>query len=159
MRNIKPGSIYTSKGLEEQVHIEYPVYKEKTVHNAVYQLVRTLKESPIGSKFKQRELISKKDEAKRNPYDDLSIEALAYSLYKMKKTKNVTLWNIQDFFRIDGGPYIEFGISKESFKAKLRSINAMSNRVLIAELTMGLESITLRNELDAITAVKEVLRR
>ena len=50
--------------------------------------------------------------------------------------------------------YKEFGISKEEMKTQLRSLNSDSERVLIAELNMGLENITLRENLNAFECLR-----
>jgi hypothetical protein len=52
------------------------------------------------------------------------------------------------------GVYREFGISKSEFESQLRSLNSDANRVLVAELNMGLDSITLRDDLNALEALK-----
>ena len=80
-RNIEKGSSVSQKSLEEKIHEQFPAYKEKTVHNAVYQLRRTLKESPIGSILQQYSEIDKESFC-RESYDDLSREAIAYSIFK-----------------------------------------------------------------------------
>ena len=36
----------------------------------------------------------------------------------------------------------------------MRSLNSDTNRVLVAELNMGLDSITLRDDLNALEALK-----
>lgn len=77
-KNISIDTNCSQKGLEGMIKEQYGAYKEKTVHNAVYQLRRTLKESPIGSVLRQYEEISK-DTFKRETYKDISCEALAYS--------------------------------------------------------------------------------
>ena len=52
----------------------------------------------------------------------------------------------------------EFGTSKQDLLRKLRTISAESNRVLVAELTMGLDHITLRNDLTPMKVLKELTK-
>lgn len=157
--NIPANTDYTSKGMEAMIQDQYPNYKSKTIHNAVYQLQRTLKESPIGSVLGQMEIIDK-ETFQRQPYQDLSPEALAYSIYMYAKQKSIYSLRISDFYSIDaqGGPAKEFAITKSSFEKGLRSLNSLSNRVLVAELNMGLDSITLREDLDPLLCLKTILK-
>ena len=52
----------------------------------------------------------------------------------------------------------QFGISKDAILKKLRYLSTDTNRVLIAELNMGLDHITLRPDLDS-TSVLELLTK
>ena len=54
------------------------------------------------------------------------------------------------------GVYKEFLTSKQALLRKLRTISAENNRVLVAELTMGLDHITLREDLNPIKVLKEM---
>lgn len=157
--NIPSGAEYSSKEMEAMILDQYDGYKEKTVHNAVYQLQRTLKESPVGSTMHQMEPINKST-FRREEYSELSSEALAYSIYKYAEAKGIHSLRIADFYSPDNnlGPAKEFAISKPTFEKGLRSLNSNSNRVLIAELNMGLDSITLREDLDALKCLKSILK-
>ena len=53
---------------------------------------------------------------------------------------------------------VRFGISKNAIFKKLRYLSTESNRVLIAELNMGLDHITLRQDLNS-TSVLELLTK
>ena len=48
---------------------------------------------------------------------------------------------------VEHGVYREFLLSRQNLMKKLRVLSADRNRVLIAELSMGLEHITLRDDL------------
>lgn len=147
-KNIKRDATYSAKLMEELIGDQYSGYKAKTIHNAVYQLMRTLKESPVGSVFGQLDPETK-DTFIRRAHDELSEEAVAYSLYKYSSAKQITSLRVADFYRDDSsaGPAIEFAISRAAFERSLRSLNSSANRVLVAELNMGLDSITMRGDL------------
>ena len=155
VNNIGVNSIYSSKLMEEMIHSQYEVYKEKTVHNAVYQLMRTLKESPIGEEFNQLEPISK-EEAKRGEYDDINEIAVAYSIYKFGEKIGSNNLRVSDFYSNDtlNGPCKEFGLSRPLFEKMLRTLNSKSNRVLVAELNMGLQHVTLRDDLNSLSVLQ-----
>ena len=54
------------------------------------------------------------------------------------------------------GMYREFGINQSELLKKLRSLSAHSDRVLVAELNMGLDHITLREDLDEVSVLKHL---
>ena len=47
-----------------------------------------------------------------------------------------------------------FGLSKTTLEKGLRSLNSEKNRVLIAELSMGLQHITLREDINSSNIVQ-----
>lgn len=157
-QNINTSTICSQKGMEEMIKDQYPTYKDKTVHNAVYQLRRTLKESPIGEMLYQGVEINK-DTFKRGEHEDLSKEAVAYSLYKYAEHRKINSFRVFDLYKDDarGGIHKEFCIQKKTLEFLLRSLNSEMNRVLIAELNMGLDNITLRDDLTSVTALASIL--
>lgn len=154
---IEWGAFITQQGLEELVTNDYVGSRMKTIHNVVYAFTRTLKESPLGE-FGLYCSINKNEFQKR-PFESIEREALAYSLYRYSETKRNRSLKISDLYSIDNhiGAYREFGITKSEMGNKLRSLNSDSNRVLIAELNMGFESITLREDLTALDCLKMLI--
>ena len=148
----------TQQGLEELVANDYSDSGKKTIHNVVYAFVRTLKESPLGE-FGPYSAINK-TQFQKKPFVFIKRLALAYSLYRYSETKNIRSLKISDLYSSDNniGPYREFGITKGEMVNLLRSLNSDSNRVLIAELNMGLESITLREDLTALDCLKLLVK-
>ena len=67
---------------------------------------------------------------------------------------------VSDLYRREemGGIYREFGISQNELLKSLRFLSTEKNRVLIAELTMGLDHITLRDDLTPITVLETLLQ-
>ena len=84
---------------------------------------------------------------------------MVYSLYKYAETRKINSLRIFDLFKEDATAGIskEFRTSKKVFEGLLRSLNSDMNRVIIAELNMGLDNITLRDDLNAISALKAVM--
>ncbi len=156
--NIPANTNYSLKVMETMIHEQYPSYKDKTIHNAVYQLQRTLKESPIGSTFNQMEPTGK-DAFERLPHDGLSPEAIAYSIYKYANAKKIFSLRVSDFYNheINGGIAKEFAIPKSILEKGLRSLNSNTNRVIVAELNMGLDSITLREDLTPLSCLQMLI--
>lgn len=154
---IVPSQVFTSKLLEELFKTDYTGYKDITVHNAIYQVLRTLRESPLGEEMKQLiETDSKGSSYIRKSNEDLSIEAVAYSIYKFAQAKDIDMLRVSDLYRTEEslGLNREFGITKNQLLKKLRALHSDTNRVLTAELSMGLDHITLRKDLTPMSVLE-----
>lgn len=149
-QNISFDSIFQDENLRELVKQDYPTDSPTTIKNILYALSRTFKESPIGEDLGQQIRIDKSSFTRKGT-SDVEIEAVAYSIYKYAFSKDSKIIRISDFYRSDEkqGVYKEFGIQRNELLKKLRSLSMSSNRVLIAELNMGLEHITIREDLTA----------
>ena len=149
----------TSRKDLDKLAIEYfqQTFKETTIKYAIQALVQSFKYSPIGEDFLQFVCQDAKGtEFQRFQYNDLTPEAVAYSLYKYSQEKGIKMLRVSDLYRPEEecGIYKEFGINKTELQKKLRYLSSDKNRVLVAELAMGLDHITLRDDLDSITALK-----
>lgn len=152
--NIEWNFEFSEADIRELVKNDYPSDSPTTIKNIVYALFRTFRESPIG---KMGLLVENgKLYYKKQPYEDLSKEAVAYSLYKYAESKDIKSFRVSDLFSNENkqGLYKEFGISKSALEQQLRSLNSDVNRVLVAELNMGLDHITLREDLTSIEVLK-----
>ena len=95
----------------------------------------------------------------RGEYTDITNAGIAYCLYRYAEKKGIRSLRVSDFYTDEcvNGPYKTFGISKTTFVNSLRSLNSEANRVLIAELAMGLDSITLREDLTSISCLESLI--
>ena len=86
----------------------------------------------------------------------LTPKSIAYSIYRYSEQKGVHSLRVSDLYHenCDGGPAFEFGIDKASLVKILRALNAAQNRLLTAELNMGLDSITLREDITSMDILK-----
>ena len=148
-QNISFNSNFTDADIKEGVKNDYPNDSTTTIKNIVYALSRTFRESPIGEELGQFQNIDK-NTITRVGTSDIEVEAVAYSLYKYAQIKQTNLFRVSDLYRQEekDGVYREFGINKSELQKKLRFLSSDSNRVLIAELSMGLDHITLRDDLN-----------
>lgn len=155
---IKPGTTFDKKSLADTISASESVSSLTTLNNAVGALIDMLKNSPIGEDLEQG--LNNEKKRLRQSYDDLSAEALAYSLYVYGEKNDTNEFRVSDLYQpnVECGPHIEFGISKNAILKKLRYLSTDTNRVLIAELNMGLDHITLRPDLDS-TSVLELLTK
>ena len=155
---IKPGTTFDKKSLADAISVSESVSSLTTLNNAAGALMDMLKNSPIGEDLEQG--LNNEKKRLRHSYDDLSAEALAYSLYVYGEKNDTLEFRVSDLYQpdVECGPYIEFGISKNAILKKLRYLSTDTNRVLIAELNMGLDHITLRPDLNS-TSVLELLTK
>lgn len=136
---IKPGTTFDKKSLADTISASESVSSLTTLNNAVGALIDMLKNSPIGEDLEQG--LNNEKKRLRQSYDDLSAEALAYSLYVYGEKNDTNEFRVSDLYQpnVECGPYIEFGISKNAILKKLRYLSTDTNRVLIAEMNMGLD--------------------
>lgn len=156
--NVPFNHLFTLKPLSEALVEQGLAKSSTTALNSVTALGDTLKKSPIGSdlcQFIQEDKLS----AVRQSYNDISLEAVAYSIYKYAKSKDQLVIRLSELFSSEEmfGLYREFGISQDDLKKKLRALSSDNNRVLIAELNMGLDHITLKEEYTPLTALQQLL--
>lgn len=148
--------LFSKSLLKEMIQQEFPnVYSERTVKNAIDAAINTLKNTPIGVDFGQLEEVDKEN-YKRNSYEGLSMEALAYSIYKYSELLNTKMLRVSDFYDLnsENGFFVEFGIGKSAVEKILRTLNSQTNRILVAELNMGLDHITLRDDLNSLQVLE-----
>lgn len=151
---VKPGTIFDKKILVDTICASESVSSISTLNNAIGALMDMFKNSPIGEDLEQAQEFEKKHV--RRAYDDLSVEALAYSLYLYGEKSDTKEFRVSDLYNNDEakGAFLEFGTSKNALIKKLRFLSSEMNRVIIAELNMGLDHITLRKDLNPVTALE-----
>lgn len=144
--------------LDELALADYSDNSKKTVHNVVYALTRTFKESPLGDMGLYVPV--NKTQFFKQGFDNIEKEALAYSLYKYSNYKGIQSLRVSDIYSPENtiGTYREFGISKLTFESLLRSLNSNEERILVAELNMGLDSITLKGDLTPFECLKKLVK-
>lgn len=156
--NIKVGQPYDRKLLENLIVEQGYGNSGKTVANAVAALVQTMDYSPIGDLLNWAKPVDSRNNA-RGAYMDITNAGLAYSLYKYAEVNGVRNLSVSRFYEDEctNGPFKVLGIDRAIFTKTLRSLNSSANRVLIAELNMGLDSITLRDDLTALSCIQTLV--
>jgi ferredoxin len=132
----------------------YPDYSPTTLSNALGALLNTFKESPLGKAVSVGVLtqVDKKPALIRQPYNNISPVAVAYSLYRYAESKKRYALTVSELYdsKQTEGVYRQFGVSREEFESILRVLTLENNRVLEANLNMGLDNINLREDLAAM---------
>ncbi len=154
VNNIATGQSFDRKYLEESIIEQGVEASRKTVEGAVAALVQTFNYSPFGSILTLG--VDNGDKTMiRQPYDDISDKGLAYSIYKFAEMQGIRSLRIADFYTPEclNGPFKTMGISKSTFERTLRALNSSSNRLLTADLNMGLDNITLRDDINSLSII------
>lgn len=155
--NVDWNFVFTEKDIAELAHNDYGEMAINSVGKIIYALFRTFRESPLGNLG----LLYKIENTryKKMPYDELSREAIAYSLYKFASFLDVKSFRISDLYNQNSkhGLWREFGVSKEMLIKELNFLSNERNQILTAELNMGLDHISLREDLDAFSALKLIV--
>lgn len=156
--NIKGSQIYDKKSMVDAISESNVSTPTRTIENAVSALVQTFIYSPIGEQLCNC-IENDKNTYKRDEYRDISNVALAYSIYCFAEKMETKSLRVNDFFSqvVFNGTIKEFALSKSTFEKGLRSLNSEKNRVLIAELSMGLQHITLREDLNKDNIIQIML--
>ena len=132
------------------------IFAKSSISYALQALLQVFKYSPIGSDFQIFEAQDSKNKSfQRNSYDNISLEGIVYSLFKYGEKRDVSMFRLSELYNSEEqqGIYKEFGIPKNELSKSLRALTVSSNRVLTAELNMGLEHITLVEKLSPLQAL------
>lgn len=159
VNNIQVGNLYDKKTLVDAVVEDNTGAPIRTVENALTALMQTFNYSPMGSQLGNC-IEVRKGSYERQEYFDLSNIGLVYSLYRFGETLETKSLRVSDFYEDDAinGVAKQFALSKTTFEKILRSVNSDKNRVLDATLNMGLQHITLRDDLNSISVLRNMLQ-
>lgn len=151
INNVRIKSCYSKKILqgiyEEQYNEGYTTFKYSL--DALYN---TFTASPIGHVFHQKDELTKSEDT-RSPYNDISDIAVAYSIYKYGERHYIKSFRIEDLYNGNDGTgiYFEYGVDKDVLEKNLRKLDSFSPKILTAELNMGLDNITLLDNLNSVS--------
>lgn len=140
---------------------DFSEFTETVRENAMKAFQNMLKESPLSSEIPIGvvEKHGNKVIITRLPYNNISLCAVAYSLFRYAERQKRYSLTVSEFYDENQkeGIYRQFGINKDTFERLLLSLQEDSNHVLRAELNMGLDNIILRDDLNSIDILKMML--
>lgn len=152
---------YTKAEVEMLMETSLSMYSSSVRKNALGSLQNAFVSSPLGEKLSVG-LITKENNKpvfNRNPFNEISLCAVAYSLFRYAERQKRYSLTVSEFYDENQkeGIYRQFGISRDTFGRLLLSLQEESNHVLRAELNMGLDNIILRDDLKSIDILKMML--
>ncbi len=111
--------------------------KNRTAKNSVNALANTFENSPLGNWFGKKK--NKKTFYKAGT-NEISLWALGYALYRLKELKDWKGTSVREIYSLkNAGPYVWFGISKDSFVKKLMSLK--DRKLISADIVADLDNI------------------
>jgi len=139
---------------------EYTGLAETTIKHSINSLVNLFDTTPLGEELKIGFITKEKNirSLEKIGTDNVSNEAILYSLYKLKETKSRDNFRVSEFYDegFEGGPYKIFGINKDVLTQKLRFISE-ETKLIDVDLNQGLDNVFLK-DLSAMDVLKEVLK-
>lgn len=156
---------YTKNELLEYMISEFDGINSNTLKNplgALCNMFGITENTILGDQLHQGIITAKGKTVEtimRQSCSDLSMVALAYSLYRYaEKQKRYTL-TVSEFYdeKQSEGIYRQFGIQRDILEKMLLSLQEEGNHVLRAELNMGLDNILLREDLNSTDILKMML--
>jgi 3''-phosphoadenosine 5''-phosphosulfate sulfotransferase (PAPS reductase)/FAD synthetase and related enzymes len=159
--NIAYNKQYTKPEIELLMESSLTMYSGSVRKNALGALQNTFVSSPLGNKLSIGVITKENNKPvfRRKPHNDISLVAVAYSLFRYAERHirySLTVSEFYDDNQIEG-IYRQFGISKDTLERLLLSIQEESNHVLRVELNMGLDNIILRDDLKSIDILNMML--
>lgn len=132
-------------------------FSKNTIDYAFQALMQIFNYSPIGDVLMQGTQYNKNNLV-REEYTEISEIAVAYSLYKFSENIESTSLRVNDFYdeECENGVVREFCLSKDVFEKTLRTLNSSKVRLVVAELNMGLNHITLQEGMTPLDVVRKL---
>lgn len=153
---------YKKDSLDNMLSDDFPQYTATVRENSLKAFVNTFKESPFGSTIPMGTITKESGKVilTRLPHNEISLVAVAYSLYRYAERQKRHMLSVSEFYDENQkeGAYRQFGISREILEKLLLSLQEESNHVLRAELNMGLDNIILREDLTSKDILKLMLK-
>lgn len=160
-RYISWNSALNREDLESILKNSFPDIKDSTKLNGLASLINMFVESPLGSKFKFWEIQKRNSETiiRKAPFENVSSISVAYSIYRYANDKNRYNLTVSELYAPEQkqGIYKEFGVSKERFQNILRTLQENKNGIIKVDLVMGLDNISLREDLTYTEVLKLLL--
>jgi phosphoadenosine phosphosulfate reductase len=137
--------------IESILKNSFPEIKDSTKLNGLASLINMFVESPLSLKFKFWEVQKKNSVTiiRKVPLENVNSVAVAYSLYRYANSKNRYNLTVAEFYAPEQkqGIYKEFGLSKDRFQNILRTLQENKHGIVRVDLVMGLDNISLREDL------------
>lgn len=159
--NIEYGKSYSKAEVELMMETSLSSYSSSVRKNALGSLQNAFVSSPLGERLAVGKITKRNNKPvfNRIPFAEISLCALAYSLYRYAERQKRHILTVSEFYdeKQKEGVYRQFGIQRDLFEKLLLSLQEENNHVLRAELNMGLDNIILREDLTSLDILKLML--
>ncbi len=153
---------------KDELHLmlmnNFPNLSSGTLKNPLGALFNTFDNSSLGDSMKLVQIKKKGKEYEsviKFAYENIDPISVAYSLYRYANSKNRFNLTVSELYANDQkhGVSKEFGLSKDRFKNILRSLQENKHGLVNVDLVMGLDNISLREDLSYTEALKLLLEK
>jgi len=162
IENVPFSSVYSKDDLEELLRVCFQELQPRTRDNALSSILYLFKYSNLTKiKIGTNEKKGSTTYISKMPYDDVSLTTVAYSLYRYANSKNRYNLTVSELYAPEQkqGIYKEFGVSKERFQNILRTLQENKYGIVKVDLVMGLDNISLREDLTYTEVLKLLLEK
>ena len=152
---------YSKIEVEMLLETTLDMYSNSVRKNALGALQNSFVTSSLGDKLNVGVITKENNKPifSRLPHNEISLVAVAYSLYRYAERQKRYMLSVSEFYdeKQTEGIYRQFGIGRELFEKLLLSLQEENNHVLRVELNMGLDNIILREDLTSKDILKLML--
>lgn len=160
--NIVYDKKYPKAEVEMLMETTLDMYSNSVRKNALGSLQNAFVSSSLGEKLTVGVITKENNKPVfcRLPHCDISLVAVAYSLYRYAERQKRFMLSVSELYDENQkeGIFRQFGINRETLEKLLFSLQEESNHVLRVELNMGLDNIILREDLTSKDILKLMLK-
>lgn len=153
---------YSKDDLESLLQEDYQELQPRTRNNALSSLLYLFKYSNLPKiKVGTNEKKGAISYILKMPHENINPTAVAYSLYRYANNRNRYNMRVSEFYEPEQkqGIYREFGLSIERFRNILRTLQENKHGIVQVDLVMGLDNISLREDLSYTEVLKLLLEK
>lgn len=154
------GMKYSKNDFLTLIEQNFDHFPKRSVEIGVTSLMKLFDTTPLGRELKIGHITKEKNirYVEKIGTDEVSNEAVLYSLYKIKEQNGRDNFRVSEFYDLnfEGGPYKIFGISKDTLIKKLRFV-AEETKLINVDLNQGLDNLFLK-DLESFEVLKELIK-
>ena len=151
---------YSKKDFLSLIEQNFNNFPKRSVEIGLTSLFKLFDTTPLGKELKIGYITKEKNVRyiQKIGTNDVSNEAILYSLYKLKEHLKREDFRVSEFYEdgFVGGPYKIFGIDKETLIKKLKFISE-DTKLIDVNLIQGLDNVFLK-DFTAIEVLEECLK-
>jgi len=151
---------YSKKDFLSLIEQNFNNFPKRSVEIGLTSLFKLFDTTPLGKELKIGYITKEKNVRyiQKIGTNDVSNEAILYSLYKLKEHLKRDDFRVSEFYEdgFVGGPYKIFGIDKETLIKKLKFISE-DTKLIDVNLIQGLDNVFLK-DFTAIEVLEECLK-
>jgi len=160
IQTVQWGKVLTKSECVEQSG-EYFAKAERTRKNAINALFELFKYTPLGSELGLgvvAEAARNKVQITKNGWKEARPEAVLYSIYRYAELKGRYELTLNELFEpsLEEGPYVLFGVDRESMRRLLRALSTAYPLLVRTDLVKDLDNIYIDSKVSSLEVLANV---